>query len=44
MCRGYDNKEARNISKYREKHGSKTTILKVLKDEAQMEDTNEEEE
>ena len=44
VCRGYDNETAHNISKYREKHGSKATIMKVLKDESQMEDTNEKEE
>ena len=33
VCRGYDNKEARNISKYREKHGSKAAIMKVLNEE-----------
>lgn len=43
VCRGYDNEEARNISRYREKHGSKAAIMKVLKDESQMEEINEEE-
>ena len=44
VCRGYDNETAHNISKYREKHGSKATIMKVLKNESQMEDVNEKEE
>lgn len=33
VCRGYDNRTAYNISKYREKRGSKATIMKVLKGE-----------
>ena len=33
VCRGYDNEKARNISKYREKYGSKVTIMKVLNEE-----------
>lgn len=33
VCREYDNRTAYNISKYHEKHGSKKTIMKVLKGE-----------
>ena len=33
VCRGYDNETVRKISKYREKHGSKAAIMKVLKEE-----------